>query len=93
MLQGHLPRAPARRGDRPGVVGVGYWSKKHKVWSGTRYRCNCWGYWFPHRKGGGACEHSPRRDFYLARRAGATVEEAMQELSVDQLERMFPLRV
>lgn len=28
--------------------------------------CECGGYWFPHRKGGGACEHSIRRDIHLA---------------------------
>lgn len=53
--------------------------------------CWCGGYWFPHRKGGGACEHSPRADYYLALRYGATMAEAMLELSINQLERMFPI--
>lgn len=30
--------------------------------------CWCTGYWFPHRRGGGACEHSPTRDIHLALR-------------------------
>jgi hypothetical protein len=45
------------------------------------------GYWFPHRRGGGACEHSPRRNFYEALRAGLPESEAMGELSVADLER------
>lgn len=31
-----------------------------------RIMCYCGGYWFPHRKGGGACEHSKTRDIHLA---------------------------
>lgn len=57
----------------------------------SRERCDCGGYWFPHRRGGGACDASPRADFYRALRDGATREEAMQTLSVAQLEAMFPL--
>lgn len=34
-----------------------------------RLVCTCGGYWFPHRKGGGACEHSPTRDIHMALRA------------------------
>lgn len=60
-------------------------------WRNTRLRCNCGGYWFPHRKGGGACDHSPRAAFYIALRSGALLSEAMATLSADQLERMFPL--
>lgn len=56
-----------------------------------RQKCNCGGYWFPHRKGGGACDHSPRADFYRALRNGATLSEAQLLLSVNQLEVMFPL--
>ncbi len=70
---------------------MGRWIKSRGVWSGTEQRCNCSGYWFPHRKGGGACDHSPRSDFFRARRAGASVEEIMLLLSVDQMEQMFPL--
>lgn len=57
----------------------------------TRLRCDCGGYWFPHRKTGGACDHGPRRDFYIALRSGATIREAMQTLTGDQLNQMFPL--
>jgi len=56
-----------------------------------RLVCGCGGYWFPHRQGGGACHSSPRSDYYLALRAGVPHEEAMMLLSVNQLERMFPL--
>jgi hypothetical protein len=62
-----------------------------KVWTATRDKCGCGGYAFPHRKGSGACEHSPRHEYYLALRQGATKAEAMELLSVDQIERMFPL--
>lgn len=57
----------------------------------TRLRCDCGGYWFPHRKGGGACDHGERRAFYIALRNGATLREAMTELTPDQLNDMFPL--
>lgn len=56
-----------------------------------REKCQCGGYWFPHRKGGGACDHSPYRDYYLALRAGLPQNEAMQLLTPDQLDRLFPL--
>lgn len=62
-----------------------YW-RRHRL-----QKCGCGGYWFPHRKGGGACDFSPRADYYRAIRDGATVPEAQLLLSVDQLERMFPL--
>lgn len=32
--------------------------------------CWCTGYWFPHRTGGGACEHSATRDIHMAIRHG-----------------------
>lgn len=32
--------------------------------------CECGGYWFPHRKGGGACDHSKSRDIHMAIRHG-----------------------
>lgn len=35
-----------------------------------RLVCNCAGYWFPHRRAGGACDHSKSRDIHLARRTG-----------------------
>ncbi|MDP4300376.1 hypothetical protein [Leptothrix discophora] len=55
------------------------------TWRATRERCDCGGYWFPHRITGGACHHGPRCDYYLALRAGATQEEAEAQLSADQL--------
>lgn len=55
-----------------------------------REKCECGGYWFPHRRGGGACSHSPRADYYLALRQGMSQAEAMQLLAVHILERMFP---
>lgn len=58
------------------------------LWRNTRRRCDCSGYWFPHRKTGGACEHGPRRDYYHALRSGYSREEAMQLLSAEQLERL-----
>ena len=64
---------------------LSYWAR-HR-----REKCTCGGYHFPHRRTGGACDHSPRRDFYRALRHGATLAEAQAELSAAQLERMFPL--
>lgn len=60
-------------------------------WRNTRMKYTYGGYWFPHRKGGGACDHCPRASYYIALRSGALPGEAMATLSVDQLERMFPL--
>lgn len=60
-------------------------------WRNTRLRCDCSGYWFPHRKTGGACVHGPRSDFYHALRAGLDMAEAMTLLSAAQIERMFPV--
>lgn len=56
-----------------------------------REKCGCGGYHFPHRRTGGACDHSPRAAYYIALRHGATQAEAMELLSADQLERMFPI--
>lgn len=64
-----------------------------RAWSGTVDRCNCGGYHFPHRKGGGACNHSPRSDYYVARRQGLAEEEAQELLSAEQLDRLFPLKL
>jgi hypothetical protein len=58
----------------------------------TRLVCYCTGYWFPHRRGGGACDSSPRADYYRAVRDGVPHDEALQLLSADQLERMAPAR-
>lgn len=57
-----------------------------------RLKCWCRGYWFPHRRGGGACEHSPRADYYTALRAGLSQAEAMALLPANVLEEMFPLQ-
>ena len=55
--------------------------------------CGCTGYWFPHRKTGGACEHGPpmRVDYYRAMRQDVPAEEAMALLTVADLRRIFPL--
>lgn len=34
-----------------------------RQWRNTRLRCDCQGYWFPHRKSGGACIHGARSDY------------------------------
>lgn len=57
----------------------------------TLAKCQCLGYWFPHRKGGGACEFSPRADYYRALRQGVPVAEAQQLLSAADLEKLYPL--
>lgn len=57
-----------------------YW-KKHK-----EQKCECIGYWFPHRKGGGACEFSVRADYYAAKRQGLSEAEALQLLNSSVLE-------
>jgi hypothetical protein len=36
----------------------------------------CWGYWFPHRRGGGACEASKTVVYHTALRAGLSHAEA-----------------
>jgi hypothetical protein len=61
-------------------------------WRATRERCNCGGYHFPHRYGGGACHYGPRADYYLAKRQGLSEAEAQQFLSVTHLEQMFPVK-
>lgn len=35
-----------------------------------RLKCGCMGYHFPHRRGGGACDHSPTADYHRAKRDG-----------------------
>ena len=45
----------------------------------------CHGYWFPHRKGGGACDHSKTRDIHLAIRSGD--EEAIFNAKLDYAEK------
>lgn len=61
------------------------------TWRNTRLRCDCMGYHFPHRRGGGACDSSPRRDYYHALRCGMDKGEALAMLSADQLERWAPV--
>lgn len=50
-----------------------------------RLMCYCGGYHFPHRKGGGACEHSKTRDIHLAIRRGEPEQllEALIAFSFD----------
>lgn len=62
-------------------------------WRNTRLRCDCMGYWFPHRKGGGACDKANpgRRDYFRMLRAGVTEREAMAELTESDLDRLHPL--
>lgn len=61
----------------------------------TRLRCDCHGYWFPHRRGGGggACDRANpgKRDYYRMLRQGVTEAAAMAELSTYDLERLYPL--
>ena len=49
-------------------------------WRASAQRCDCGGYWFPHRRGGGACDYSRRRDYHLALRAGCSRDEALRLL-------------
>jgi hypothetical protein len=62
-----------------------------RQWTATLDKCCCWGYSFPHRKGSGMCDHSPRSDYYRAIRDGVPAREALQFLSIGQLERVAPL--
>ena len=62
-----------------------------RIWTATRDRCTCAGYAFPHRRGGGACLHGPRSDYHRAIRDGVPALTALALLSVDQLERHFPI--
>jgi hypothetical protein len=41
-----------------------------------RLKCICGGYHFPHRRAGGACDHSKTRDIHLAKRGGDKNEVA-----------------
>jgi hypothetical protein len=62
-----------------------------RQWTATRDKCTCFSYSFPHRRGGGMCEHSPRADYYRAIRDGMPANEALQFLSAAQIERVAPL--
>lgn len=55
-----------------------------------RLKCVCGGYHFPHRRGGGACRHGPRGNYYEALRCGLSVDEAKKLLNPQDLARMFP---
>lgn len=52
-----------------------------------RLVCACSGYWFPHRKGGGACEHSRTCNLHRARRTGdiGAVAEALWDMPAKPL--------
>ena len=69
------------------------WKKREgqRIWAATADRCNCLAYHFPHRKHSGACVYGGKADYYQAMRAGIPQPEAMQLLSVNQLEQLFPL--
>ena len=54
----------------------------------NRQVCRCGGYAFPHRRSGGACDHSPLRDYYLAVRQGVPKPEAETLLWADKLEKL-----
>jgi len=54
----------------------------------SRLRCDCSGYWFPHRRTGGACLSGPRADYYHAIRQGSEKKEAEALLWAHQLERL-----
>lgn len=75
----------AREGRRKPKRPWSYWLRHQ------REKCDCGGYHFPHRRGGGACIHSERADFYHALRQGVPLSEAMQLLTAGQLEAMFPV--
>lgn len=59
-----------------------------RTWRNTRLRCDCGGYHFPHRKGGGACYHGPRSDYFLALRNGVPRNDAEALLWANQLDRL-----
>lgn len=47
-----------------------------------RRKCDCGGYWFPHRRASGTCYSSPSRDYLLAIRLDD--QEAILEALVDR---------
>lgn len=55
-----------------------------------RLVCSCSGYWFPHRRTSGACDHSSRADYHRALRAGVPLTECMALLSAADLRRFYP---
>jgi hypothetical protein len=63
---------------------------RRRLWRNTLNRCDCSGYWFPHRKTGGACLAGPRCELYLALRQGVDKGEAEALLWAHQLERLPP---
>lgn len=76
----------ARESRRKPLRPLSYWLRHQ------REKCCCGGYHFPHRRGGGACDHSPRADYYRALRSGVDPEEAQLLLSVNDLRKLFPIR-
>ena len=42
-----------------------------------KFKCVCGGYHFPHRRGGGACIHSPRAVYHYLIRDGDSHEDAV----------------
>lgn len=51
-----------------------------------RLKCDCGGYHFPHRRGGGLCYHSKTRGIHLAKRFGSAddVAEAVIDLALSK---------
>lgn len=54
--------------------------------------CQRGAYAFPHRHGGGACEHGPYADYYHGIRQGLSEEEALQLLWSDKPEKFRELQ-
>ena len=38
-------------------------------------KCDCGGYWFPHRRGGGSCRYSPSAEYWFRIQRGEDPEE------------------
>lgn len=45
-------------------MGSSRWARNRRL------KCGCGGYHFPHRRGGGACFHSPTCNYHRAKRDG-----------------------
>lgn len=58
-----MTRAPSRR-----LGGSPRWRRNQRL------KCVCIGYHFPHRRGGGACDHSRTRELHVAIRGGNAEE-------------------
>lgn len=61
------------------LLGVDLTRTRGRWLRNKRLRCDCGGYWFPHRRGGGSCDTSPRVWYWRARWQGASETEAQLE--------------